>query len=227
MPQPNLLRQRVKVDFPRRALGRSRLGMLRTTYGQPIFLFSSAVLCLVASEAYVLAAAPPKQDRIWRRYSNAEHQFCVSYPARWYKGEIFDGSGLSVASGAKKHSRPTGEIDVSVLSDKSTEAVATPVSLSRDLEDQLEQIKRFVRAQAVEVLEKRSFDLLGSPALFIKERYFDPQDRATWMEELVFTRRANVLYRLELECHADQIERFEPIFTTMVRSFQFDCAHAQ
>jgi hypothetical protein len=197
--------------------------MRRTNYGKFFFQSSFTVLCFLIFESSVLAGTPLKQDRIWKRYVNAEHHFCVSYPARWYKGEISDGSGLFVASGAKKHSRPTGEIDVSVLRDNSAGAVTTPVNLSRDLEDQLQQIKRFVRAQELEVLEKKTFDLLGSSALFIKERYFDPQDRATWMEELVFTRRANVLYRLEMECRADQIDRFEPIFTSVVRSFRLDC----
>jgi hypothetical protein len=174
------------------------------------------------------AASPPKQDRSWKQYRNQELGYCVSYPSRWLKGDAFEGGGFYVATGLKKHSRPLGEIDVGVLPPLSVEAPHTAaVSLIENLQAHLDGLKTFERARNMEVLETRSSQFLGSPALFTKDRYYDPQDRHTWIDEVVFVQRANRLFRLELECAADQIERFEPVFTHLLSSFQFECGTAQ
>lgn len=98
-----------------------------------------------------------------------------------------------------------------------------PVSLGEDLEDHLNGLRKFERAERLEVLSKREISFLGNPALFTKSRYYDPLDRATWMEEVLFVNRAQTLYRLELECRADQLERFEPVFQYLISTFRFDC----
>ena len=70
----------------------------------------------------------------------------------------------------------------------------------------------------------------GVPAGIVataEDRYYDPQDRHTWIDEVVFVQRANRLFRLELECAADQLTRFEPVFTHLLNSFQFECGVAQ
>jgi len=67
--------------------------------------------------------------------------------------------------------------------------------------------------------------LSGNSALFTKERYFDPQDRASWADEILLVNNAQTLYRLELECRSDQLALFEPVFTHIVSSLRFDCAH--
>jgi hypothetical protein len=76
----------------------------------------------------------------------------------------------------------------------------------------------------MEVLEKRTLQFLGSPAIFTKDRYYDPQDRHTWIDEVIFVQHKDILFRFELECSADQLARFESVFTRLLDSFQFECA---
>jgi hypothetical protein len=88
----------------------------------------------------------------------------------------------------------------------------------------LEGLKSFQRAQRLEILEKRPMDLSGNSALFTKDRYFDPLDGATWVDEIVLVDRNQALYTLELECRSDQLARFEPVFSHFVSTFDFDCS---
>jgi hypothetical protein len=174
------------------------------------------------------ADSPPKQDRSWKHYRNQQLGYCVSYPSRWLKGDAFEGAGFYVETGLKKYSRPLGEIDVGVFPPTSTDAPYTAsVSLTENLQAHLEGLKTFERAKDMEVLEKRSIQFLGSPALFTKDRYYDPLDRRTWIDEVVFVQRGNRLFRFELECNADQLARFEAVFTRLLSSFQFECGIAQ
>lgn len=191
----------------------------------PSALLSLAVLC----------AAPQtsKLDRSWKPYTNAQWGYCVSYPSRWMKGDAFDGAGIFVETGIKRYSKPLGEIDIGVLpADLAVDAKAVPVNLTRDLltqdlETHFDGLKKFERAESIEILEKREIQVLGNSALFTKDRYYDPQERATWVEEILFTRHKGALYRLELECRDDQLERFEPVFHTFVSTFRFECAESQ
>jgi hypothetical protein len=160
----------------------------------------------------------PKQDSAWKHYYNAEYGYCLKYPSRWFKGDAFEGAGVYFSSGERKHSRPVGEIDIEVL-----RAPTPSLNLTDDFESHLAGVKRFQRAQQVEVLEKRPVFLLGANALLAKDRYYDPQDRTDWIDEILFVRREGVLYRLALECRPDQAERFESVFTHLVESFQFKC----
>ncbi len=174
------------------------------------------------------AGSPNKLDNSWKRYRNPQWGYCVSYPTRWYKGDAFEGSGLFVETGVKRFSKPTGEIDVAAVSAASENASHTAsLTLVDDLKLHLDGLAKFERAERMEVLEQRSLNLTGKPALFTKDRYYDPLERSTWIEELVFAHRNDVLYRLELQCRADQVERFEPVFTRFVNTFQFDCAAGQ
>ncbi len=172
------------------------------------------------------AGSTLRQDSSWKRYYNQQWGYCVSYPSRWLKGDAFEGAGIFVETGVKKYSRPIGEIDVAVLPDlPSGPNMATPITLFDDLQTHLDGLKRFERAQQMEVLEKRGMDLAGSSALFTKDRYYDPLERAKWVDEIVLAHRKDVLYRIELECRADQLGRFEPVYTHFVSTFQFDCSH--
>jgi len=180
------------------------------------FAFSSLFLLLAS------AGSTPRQDGAWKRYQNPQWGYCVSYPSRWLKGDAFDGAGIVVKAGIRRRSRAVGEIDIGALSN----AAGHPATLTlvQDLEGHLDGLKKFERAEQIEVLEKREMQLVGSSALFTKDRYYDPQDRAKWVDEIVFANRNGALYRLELECRADQLARFEPVFTRFVSSFQFDCS---
>jgi hypothetical protein len=180
---------------------------------------------LLSLPAVARTGSTLRQDSAWKRYYNEQWRYCVSYPSRWLKGDAFDGAGIFVRTGVKKYSVPIGEIDVGVIPGHSDGPSLTPaVSLADDFKLHLNGLKRFVRAERIEVLEQRSLDFSGSAGLFTKQRYYDPLERRTWVDETVFVRRTNVLYRLELECRADQLERFEPVFTRFVSTFQLDCS---
>jgi hypothetical protein len=174
------------------------------------------------------SASAAKQDAVWKRYYNAEAKYCVSYPSHWYKADAFDGSGLYVIAGVKKHSRATGEIDLGIVDSAASanQAHATAIKLTDDFASHLDVLKKFERADRVEVLDQHTTQVAGNPALFTKDRYYDPQDRSTWLEEILFVQRNQDLYRLELECKADQIARFEPVFSQFVNSLEFDCVNS-
>lgn len=174
------------------------------------------------------AGSTNRLDHAWKNYKNAQQGYCVSYPSQWAKGSGFDGAGLVVETGAKKFARPSGEIDIAAASTKSdSEApAAASVTLVDDLKMHLAGLAKFERAERMEVLDQHSLTLAGQPGLFTKDRYYDPLERTTWIEELVFARQGDVVYRLELECRADELERFEPVFTRFISTFQFDCAAA-
>ncbi|MBV8707570.1 MAG: hypothetical protein JO028_10305 [Acidobacteriaceae bacterium] len=87
-----------------------------------------------------------------------------------------------------------------------------------------EGVVKFQRAQQMQVMETRPMTLADNPALFTKDRYFDPLERTSWMEEVIFASRGDELYRLELVCRADEVERFERVFQRVVDSFSFGCA---
>jgi hypothetical protein len=182
------------------------------------FAFSSLL------PAVVNAGGIPKQDRAWKRYYNPSFGYCVSYPSRWFRGEAFDGAGLFVKTGASRFSRPLGAIDFAVLDSPPADARLAPISLVEDLRVHLAGLKKFERAERMEILEQRELKFLGHSALFTKNRYYDPQERANWAEEILFINRNGTLYRLELECRLDQLGRFEPVFSQLMNTFQFDCA---
>ncbi len=173
--------------------------------------------------AFLNVGTNEKQDRSWKRYRNSSLGYCVSYPARWAKGDAFDGAGLFVKTGESKFSRPSGSIDFGVLSTPLKDARAVPVSLVQDLEDHLAGLQKFERAERMEFLEKREMNFQGHAALYTKNRYYDPQERASWVEEVVFVNRDGSLYRLELQCRAGEIKRFEPVFSHLLSTFQFGC----
>jgi hypothetical protein len=166
-----------------------------------------------------------KLDRSWKRYRNSEYSYCVSYPARWVRGEAFEGAGLFVETGSKKFSRPIGAIDFEAISSVPKDARVLPVSLAANLQDHLAGLQKFERAERMEILEKHDMIMQGSSALFTKHRYYDPQERATWIEEVLFVNRNETVYRFELDCKADQIERFAPVFDYLVGTVQFDCSN--
>jgi hypothetical protein len=191
-----------------------------------IIAWLCAWLCCVVLTSRVkgfTTPSPPRQDRAWKNYRNSQVGYCFSYPSRWLKGDAYEGAGLFVETGEKKFSKPLGEIDVAVIQPaEAADPQSQTVGLAQDLETHFAVLKRFERAERVEMLDKRQMQLLGNVALFTKDRYYDPQDRATWLEELVLVRRNDRLFRLELECRADHAERFEPVFAHVLESFRVD-----
>ncbi len=95
----------------------------------------------------------------------------------------------------------------------------------RNLQDHLDVLQKFERAERMEILEKREVRMQGNDGLYTKHRYYDPQERATWMEEVLFVNRNDTVYRFELDCRADQIERFAAVFEHLVGTVEFDCAN--
>jgi len=173
-------------------------------------------------------------DRSWKRYRNPDLGYCVSYPARWYRGSAFDGSGLFVETGAHRYSKPSGEIDIGPIhsdppSDTPEDARLKPANLSnndtlaKDLQEHLDGLQKFARAERLETIDQHSLNLQGSKALYAKNKYYDPLERTSWMEEVIFVKHKGELFRLELQWPPDQITRFEAVFTYLVNSFEFDC----
>ena len=190
--------------------------------------FASVCFALSSLAATAGAGRTQRQDAAWKRYYNSDAKYCVSYPAHWYKADAFDGSGLYVTTGVKKHSRPTGEIDVAFFRDPYTSAShTTVVTLKEDFQTHVEGLTKFERAERMQVLEQRPIDVSGNAGLLTKDRYYDPQDRSTWIEEILFVHYKDQIYRVELECKADQADRFEPVFSRLISSLQFDCAGSQ
>ena len=191
------------------------------TKGRTIVLICMAVLSLRAPAA---SSPPFRPETSWKRYHNEQWGYCVSYPSRWLKGEAFEGSGIFVKTGVKKHSRPVGEIDIGALRiQPQNPDQRTPISLTDNFQLHVEGLKKFERAQRLEILERRPIELFGNSALFTKDRYFDPQDGATWVDEIVVVDRNGTLYTLELECRSDQLARFEPVFSHFVSTFELEC----
>lgn len=179
----------------------------------PCFAFSSLLI----------AGSVPKQDRAWKTYHNPRYGYCVSYPSRWFKGEAFDGAGLFVKTGERKYSRTLGSMDFGVIDTSPAGARLAPINLADDLRLHLAGLQKFERAERIEILEQRELMFLGYPALFTKNRYYDPQERSHWAEEILFINRNGTLYRLELQCRLDRLSRFEPVFSQLMKTFQFDC----
>ncbi len=191
------------------------------------YLLSGSFAFLSLWGVLASAGSSNRLDHAWKHYHNVRSDYCVSYPSRWDRGDAFEGAGLFVETGEKKFSKPIGEIDVAAVP-APTEAGSKGASLTLvdDLKVHLAGLAKFERAERMQVLEQRPLQLAGRPALFTKDRYYDPLERSTWIEELVLARRDDVVYRLELECRADQADRFEPVFTRFVDTFQFDCVGA-
>lgn len=180
------------------------------------------VVIALTATGYSSAGSALRQDRAWKTYLNRTAGFCISYPARWAKSETYDGSGLAVTAGARKHSPiPVGSMDVSALPGAETHPASLDLDKNFDL--QLAGLKKFVRAEQLEILDRRTFTLGANPSLFMKVRYLDPRDRRIWVDEVIFARRDRLSYRLELEARADQLERFEANFTHFVNSFRMEC----
>lgn len=172
----------------------------------------------------VNAGTTPKLETSWKHYQNKQWGYCVSYPARWSKAEAFEGSGMYVKTGLNKHSKAVAEMDINALPNRLNDINhATPISLTDNFRLHLEDLKRFQRAENLEVLEDRPTQLYDTPALLTKDRYFDPQDGSSWIDEIVSIERNQTLYTLELECRADQLARFEPAFNHFVGTFRFNC----
>jgi hypothetical protein len=125
----------------------------------------------------------------------------------------------------KRFSKPTGEIDIGPLNaDVNEDARVTGYTLDQGWQDHLMGLQKFARAERMEILDRHAIDVQGFKGLYVKHRYYDPLERASWLEEVIFVQhKEGELYRLELQCQPDQIERFEPVFAHLVTTFEFDC----
>ena len=182
-------------------------------------MYTNLLICVLLLSAPGFAggatAGRPKQDSSWKRYANKDFGYCVDYPAKWARDNAFDGAGMYFETGLKKFSMPIGEMDVN--------ASPSPEGLAETVDVHLQGLRKFQRAQKMEVLDRREVILLGAPALLTKDRYFDPLDGAKWVNEMLLTRHNKLLYRLELVCRADHLDRFEAAFSRFVGTFKFDC----
>jgi hypothetical protein len=194
--------------------------------GIPVICF--AVLSLLGVPVESASTPANRLDLAWAQYYNPDGRYCVSYPQRWYKSDAFDGSGLYVMSGPKKHTRATGEIDVVLFHEPGSNDLHTAtISLKDSFNSHVEGLQKFERAERIKVLEQHPMTVAGVAGLFTKDKYYEPQDRSYWMEEIIFLGRGTDVYRLEMECKAEQVARFEPVFSHLVQSFQFNCGQSR
>ena len=148
----------------------------------------------------------------------------MSYPSRWLKDRFFSDVGLFIRTGVTKFSAsPLAGIDVSAQERPGPVQRAASLDLADSLQFHLESVMKFQRAQRMQIMEKRSITIAESPALLIKDQYFDPLEKESWLEEVIFASRGDQLYRLELVCRAQEAERFERVFQRVVESFSFRC----
>lgn len=200
--------------------------MLRARDAQrPLFLGSLLLLavpfCFAGTHPKAALSKPNRDDRAWKKYTNHQAGYCVSYPRRWQHGEVFEGAGMYAATGITRYSLPAGALDISVFPDDS--ATVKKVSLSGDMQAHLDGLRKYVKAEETQILEQRHIEIAGAEGLLLKARYFDPRERSFWIEEVALTRRDGLLYRMELQARADQVRRFEPVFARFAGSFQFHC----
>src|SRR6476620_4601059 len=129
----------------------------------------TAAFALLAAANSSPAGSVLRQHRAWKVYLNRTTGFCISYPSRWAKSETYDGSGLAVATGLKKHSPiPVGSMDVSALAFTGTKALSVSLALDDDFGLQLAGLRKFARAEQIDVLERRNVQLGMNPGLFVK-----------------------------------------------------------
>lgn len=196
-------------------------GLGKAVFSLGVFLFYG--LLLPGGTAKV-----PRQDRAWKQYRNTQEGYCVSYPSRWLRDRAYNDVGLFVRTGVTKFAAsPLGGIDVSAQERSGPVQRAASLDLEDSLQFHLQSVVKFQRAQGMQVIETRSMTIADSPALFIKDQYFDPLERASWLEEVIFASRGDQLYRLELVCRAKEAERFERVFQKVMESFSFRCGEAQ
>ncbi len=164
------------------------------------------------------AGSPPKEDRSWKNYYNPRGSYCVDYPSRWVSGDAFEGTGFFLKPVPDAHWKSLAEIDVGVISDRIAGA-----TLLDEAQLHLDGLRKFELAEEVRLLEQHETRLFSSPALFTSDSYYDPQNAAAMVEEVLFAEHGGMLYRLEVASRADQSARFERVFQRLVSSFQFDC----
>ena len=198
-------------------------------YGTSPVMRTRAVATILSIAATLIPSALPADispdiASSWKHYRNKQWGYCINYPAHWFKGDAFEGSGIFIKARAKKHVRFLGEMDVSAIPDGPDNLNhPVPVRLTESLQTHLDGLRKFERAQQLEILEQRPIELHGTAALFTKDRYFDPQDGKRWIDEIVLVNRDQTLYTLELVCRSEQVAHFEPVFTQFVSTFQLDC----
>lgn len=172
----------------------------------------------------LVSAGSLPENHSWRIYYNPAGQYCVDYPSRWAPAEAFEGAGLLLIPSTGTSWESPGEIDVEAIADQGTSAngVAGQILLE-EVRMHFDALKKFERAEQLELLEQRNIHFFGASGLFLKGRYYDPQDHAVWVNEIIFAYRASVIYRLQLTSGTDALGRFEAVFARFVNSFQFDC----
>lgn len=178
-------------------------------------LIALGLLLAVSAFPGSLKPGSRKEDTSWKNYYNAQGSYCVDYLSKWTSGKAFDGAGFFV-----KPAKSLAEIDVALFKDHRAGA-----ALSDEVQIHLDSLKKFELAQNVQLLDRHETTISeGHPALFAKHSYYDPQNNATIVDEIIFSENAGMLFRLELTSPEDELARFHPLFQRLVNSFRFDCA---
>jgi hypothetical protein len=166
----------------------------------------------------VFAGPPSSEDRSWKNYYNPQGRYCIDYPSRWTSGGALEGAGFFVKPKSNQYSKPLAEIDVAVLPNRVAET-----TLTEEAQLRMAALRNFERAEGLQLIDQHDTQVSGSPALFSRDTYYDPESRIPMVDEVIFANHGGMLYRLELTSRADELGRFEPVFQHQVSSFRFDC----
>lgn len=186
------------------------------------FALRAGLLALISSMAVAQtrqAAKPvhPPAANAWKRYCQPDG-FCFNYPPTWkMMGEIYDGNGVVVS--------PPQKNDPALWSEVTVAMVAPPKDSDEalGLDAIIEQAAAGMResGQDFQTLRRQVRTVDAKPAELLKAEYHEKSSGRDWIEELIFIQGPdNEIYSVALKCASSDIERLEPVFSEIVRTWK-------
>jgi hypothetical protein len=187
------------------------------------FVLRAGLLALISmASAVAQTGQSPKSAHpasvAWKRYCQANGGFCFNYPPSWkMMGEIYDGNGVVIAPPQKDEQALWNEITVAMVAPPkgSDEALG--------LDAIIEQAAAGMRdsGQDFRILRRGVLTAAPRPAELLKTQYHEKSTGRDWIEELIFIQGPdNEIYSVALKCGPRDIERLEPVFSDIVRTWK-------
>ncbi len=132
-------------------------------------------------------------------------------------GEIYDGNGVVVS--------PPQKNDPTLWSEVTVAMVAPPKDSDEalGLDAIIEQAAAGMResGQDFQTLRRQVRTVDAKPAELLKAEYHEKSTGRDWIEELIFIQGPdNEIYSVALKCASSDIERLEPVFSEIVRTWK-------
>ncbi len=187
------------------------------------FVLRAGLLALISmGTAVAQTGQSPKPARpsaaTWKYYCQPNGGFCFNYPPSWkMMGEIYDGNGVVVAPPQK---------DGQALWNEVTVAMVAPPKDSDEafgLDTIIEQAAAGMReaGQDFQTLRRQVRTVDAKPAELLKAEYHEKSTGRDWIEELIFIQGPdNEVYSIALKSVSSDIERLEPVFSEIVRTWK-------